>query len=278
MLTKAQKRTIKSILRLIETGSIKPQYSKLVILDDGAGITYGEMQTTENGGGLHILLAIYINKKGIFAQELLPYMEKLYDGQPANRSRKFALTQNEAFKALLVRMGNEDPLMAEAQSDFFDRYYFTPALNLCMKYEITTPLGIAVVFDSCIQSGVSATEATHLPDFTEQYDGVPSSPDDPAFAEWDKNKDGELDAVEREQGFISKYILYRFAFLTQHRRLAVRNSAYRMQLFQNLVDADNWFLTLPTKVGWVNAEIETSSGETRHVTKEVTLSLEEMEA
>jgi hypothetical protein len=49
------------------------------------------------------------------------------------------------FKNLLVRAAKEDPLMKEAQDEFFDKAYWTPAFKWFTEQEFTLPLSMLVI-------------------------------------------------------------------------------------------------------------------------------------
>jgi len=125
-LTALQHKAIKAVLNMIETGEPVGKYDLLVILDDGAGITFGKTQTTENGGGLYILLNKYIELKGKYANNFGQFIPHLYyRGGPS--SRKFQLTNNQTFKNTLVMAARNDIIMRRAQDVFFDENYYNPA-------------------------------------------------------------------------------------------------------------------------------------------------------
>jgi chitosanase len=61
---------------------------------------------------------MYCEQGGAFAAQFGPYLP-LIGGKP--------LVDDSHFKNLLVRAAMEDPLMKEAQDEFFDKVYWTPA-------------------------------------------------------------------------------------------------------------------------------------------------------
>lgn len=244
---------IKAIETIIETGVYKKDsYSQLVVLDDEAGITFGKNQTTENGGGLHKLLTIYLTdndlKNNMFGEKLKPFMDMLYDG--SDRKKKFALTGNGDFKELLVEAAQRDRKMREAQRKHFHNNYFRPMYELSLDYNITLPLGLMVFYDMGIQSGPA-----YAKQLIDKFNREWMPPD-----KFDLDKDGEVDdreftdeeELELEQAWISGLIDFRLKFLLEFNSsrnpkftLVVRRSSYRMYSMQSYASNGQWDLSLP---------------------------------
>lgn len=245
--------TIKAIETIIETGKYeKGSYDTLVRLPDGAGITWGKNQTTENSGGIYKVLEYYLNdpklKDNMFGEQLRPYMDKLYDGK--DRRKKGALTNDEAFGNLLIEASKRDRKMREAQRRHFHNNYFRPMYELALDYDITLPLGLMVFYDMGIHSGPRF--ATQLID---KFDKEWTPP-----AKFDVDQDGEIDDkeftdeewLELEKAWIKGLIEFRLNWLLtfkssrrpKHTRV-VRRSSYRMYAMEYYAEQEEWDLELP---------------------------------
>jgi len=139
---------------LMETGSFRGDPGKVDVLaestgkDDGAGISYGTSQATENSGSLWSLLYLtYPAQGGAYVEALAPYQEQLYPQGP-----KGALTQDQTFRRLLAQIGRDDPAMSRAQGVFFYQHYMVPALWICERFALSEGLSLVAIYDFCIQS------------------------------------------------------------------------------------------------------------------------------
>ena len=71
-------------------------------------------------GNLAKLVKNYVAANGIFSNKLKPFAPKV---------GVTALTDDETFKGLLKKAGNEDPVMRTVQDVFFDETYYKPAMG-----------------------------------------------------------------------------------------------------------------------------------------------------
>src|SRR5690606_12408173 len=81
------------------------------------------------------------------AKKLVPYLKGLSD--PSQRHKYAA---NKTFKNLLIEASSE-PEMRFAQSKIFETNYLEPAIQAVTGSGWSTPLALAVVYDSMIQGG-----------------------------------------------------------------------------------------------------------------------------
>lgn len=160
-LTPNQIKAGKCLNQLWENGSFKGNPAHLTVVreetgrDDGAGISYGKSQATENGGSLWPLLyEDYPAEGGRFTEELAPYRSQLYP-----QGEKDALTENEDFRSLLIQIGKEDPAMSSAQNKLFDRRYWQPAMVICDYFGLKRAFSAAAIYDLVIQNGPGSQEA-----------------------------------------------------------------------------------------------------------------------
>ncbi|MCX8030793.1 MAG: chitosanase [Thermodesulfovibrionales bacterium] len=223
MLIADKKNLIQRIINVFETGVPEGKYDKLVIYDDGINgtyqITYGRSQTTEQGNLLK-LIEIYIDNNGKFADDFVPYLEKI---------GKQPLSNDENFKNLLIKAAREDQTMRESQDIFFDGLYWLPALNWLQKNGFELPLSGLVVYDSFVHSG-------GVPMFLRKR-----------FRESPPSKGGN------EKKWITSYVEIRRQWLKYHERTLLRKTIYRTQTFFNEIEKDNWYLEiLPINTNGVN--------------------------
>lgn len=209
--TKKQKAAVKAIVSCHETGKPVGNYSALVVLKDDAGITYGSHQATHKSGSLHKIVQMYCNMSNSPVSKALdPYVAGFKN--PALR-HKYA--QDTKLKNLLKAAGKEAP-MRYAQDKVFEVNYFEPALRAVEGSKWTSPLALAVVYDSVIQGG------------------------------WTKVRD-RVKAPD-EKSWIKAYVAARRRWLSSSKRGVVRNSVYRMKTFENLIARGNWNLDVPITV------------------------------
>lgn len=264
--TKDTIRSIKAILRLFESNSVEGNYDSLVVFDgendDGAGITFGAEQTTENGGGLFKLLKLYEDLEGFYSLLLKPFLENLYDGE--DRSKKDNLTYNTKFREILIKAARKDPIMKSAQDLFFEQHYLVPAFDLFDQYSFKLPLTAAIIYDTCIHSGpgdylAEEPEKWGAALLLWRFDENRTTPDLPGLEDDETmcgvgglvpEDEGEIepwtdqDFENAEKNFIKDYVLDRLKWLETHKKKSVRMTTYRMHSFLKLISDDKWDLDL----------------------------------
>lgn len=208
-----QKQTIKAIVNIFETGEIRGDYGAVAVLPGDPGhLSYGRSQATLGGGSLFTVLDEYCRRADArFASGLNPYL-------PRVQNKDLTLDYDAAFHAILKEAG-EDPAMQAAQDNFFDRAYFLPACESAERMGIASPLGQAVVYDSCIQGG------------------------------WVRLRD-ELPVPAEcggEVSWIARYVARRRMWLVS-RGAPLSETAYRMDTFARLIARNNQNLALPIEV------------------------------
>ena len=217
MLTELQKKAAQAIINIFETGSVLGKYDSVVsVAGDPGGLTYGAKQTTINSGNLHLLIKAYTEAEGaLFAEELRPYLSRL-------KNKDQSLNRNATLHSILRQAGQE-PVMIQEQDAFFDRVYWTPALNSATAINIQTALGIAVVFDSITHGswGLIRDRTT--------------------------NKFGNISSIG-EKNWIKNYVNVRRDWLANHSIQILHLTVYRMDAFKKVIQADNWELNLPFTV------------------------------
>ena len=226
MLTPLQKQTAQAIVNLFETSSARGDYGAVTVIPGDTGhLSFGRSQTTLGSGNLHALLQRYCSNAGArFGPRLAPWLERV--------EQRDTTLDHELRLHNLLRATADDPVMREMQDLFFDEGYWQPAARIAAGMGITTPLGLAVVYDSLIQGS------------------------------WKTVRDLTIDhaghlAELGERAWIEAYIATRHAWLAGHRRSDLRATAYRMEAFLRLAEQGYWGLELPLVVR--GAELSTAT-------------------
>ncbi|MCA9916283.1 MAG: chitosanase, partial [Anaerolineae bacterium] len=196
--------TVAALMTFLETGRYDfESYALVAILPDGAGISYGKNQATENSGSLRKVVQYYIEHNGQRMPEAVSYSGRLY----GNGAPKGGLTDDEDFKSFLRETGKSDPVMQRAQRAVFHNEYMRPALGLASEYDITLPLGLLAIYDVCIQSGPSAAKKL-LESFNESW-APPEKFDVDADGFIDDREFTKEEEEELEIAFVDGFIAYR---------------------------------------------------------------------
>ncbi len=227
MLSELQKETAQAIVNIFETGSVRGDYARVTLLTGDSGhLTYGRAQTTLGSGNLHLLIKAYCATPGAaYARALKPYLPQLADID-------LRLDTDWTFRNVLKEAGG-DPVMRDAQDDFFDRVYWTPAMASARRTGLGEALSAAVVYDSAVHGSWTA-----MRDRTTAKAGSASS------------------AGERK--WIGAYLDTRRDWLASHSNSLLRKTVYRMDAFRALAASGNWSLDLPMTVRGVRIDTDTA--------------------
>jgi chitosanase len=226
MLTTTQQKTAEAIVNIFETSEVRGNYGDVTLIAGDTGhLTFGRSQTTLGSGNLHKLLSQYCGNGGArFGAALTPFL-------PRVKSKDVSLDA-EAHLHNVLRASADDPVMRDIQDVFFDGTYWKPAVRSSEKERITTPLGMAVVYDSHVHGS--------WPDLRDRTRAAVGSV-----------------AAAGERTWITRYVATRRDWLAKHQREDLRKTVYRMDAFQSLIDQDFWSLALPLVVR--GKEISTAS-------------------
>lgn len=216
VLPASQAQAAKAIINIFETGEVRGHYGMVTLLPGDTGrLTYGRAQTTLGSGNLHLLIARYCATVGArFGARLRAWL-------PALAARSTAPDGDTKLHNLL-RACADDPVMRDVQDAFFDEVYWEPAMRAANRMGIRSPLGVAVVYDGWVHGSWPA-----LRDRT--------------------NAAGSLQEVG-EHEWIQRYVRTRRDWLATHPNALLRQTVYRMDAFQRLIDQDAWGLPLPLVV------------------------------
>lgn len=217
MLDDLQVKTAQAIVNIFETGRALGDYGRVTLIKGDTGhLTYGRSQTTLASGNLYLLIRAYCEEpESMYGTALTQYLDRL-------AGKDFSLDADMPFRALL-RDAGDDPCMHGVQNRFFDRIYWTPAINDASHTGIFSALGTAVVYDSRIHGSWKLVR-----DMTTRSQGT-------------------LSALG-EQKWINCYVSERRNWLTRHPNPALHPTAYRMDAFLQLIQGRKWELALPITV------------------------------
>lgn len=214
ILNNTQKRVIERVINAFETGSADGNYAAISIFNDGPGgirqITYGRSQTTEYGN-LRELVQNYASAGGTFSAALKPF---------AARIGTTPLTNDAAFKDLLRKAGQLDPVMKRVQDAFFDSRYFRPAAAWADQQGFRLPLSMLVIYDSYIHSGSIRQSIRAM------FPEVPPS--------------GGGD----EKAWVAAYVNARHKYLANNPNPQVHPTVYRTLCFKEQIQKGNWSLDI----------------------------------
>lgn len=228
--------TIDRMLAVVETGKLPTPdaYGTATVLADGAGISYGLHQGTDRGGTLDAIVMRYLDLGGAFAEQFRAYLPRLAANETAALDPKALPRWCSDLMELLGRAARQDALMRRAQDEVFRERYALPAESQAASMGLSFPLSIAVVYDTCVQSG---------------SDGVARIRS--RFPEVPPARGGD------ERAWTAAYVRARRAWLAGYSSgnaghdEAVHRSVYRMDWFQAVIAAGNWRLCAPFKWGSV---------------------------
>ena len=202
-----------AIVHVFETSRPFGDYAACVVLDDGAGISYGINQFTHRSGSLAVVVEKYLQAKGVVGAAVM--LENLALLQSKTTTAIAKLSANATMKKAL-RAAAVTSEMKRAQEKTAFELYLKPALDLCEKYGFTEPLSLAVIYDSIVHGS-----------FFRVARGVDVGP-------------------RNEREWITAYVRRRDAWLASFPRLV--NTRYRTRFFLNQIAISNWSLRTPLTV------------------------------
>jgi chitosanase len=230
---KEKKRIIQSVLSVFETGKTEPDYGAVVVLDDGAGITYGKHQSTDGGeSSLDKIVLRYMDRAGTYTEKLAPYVELLAEDATADVDPK-NLPRWVTELMIILKVAADDPIMQEAQDSIFDEHYWNPAASQAEDMKLVYPLSWLVCYDSTIHSGVNGISNIRR-----------------RFAEMPPSRGGD------EKEWVFAYLHARRNWLISSSRSIVRATVYRIDAMLDMLHKSNWDLNVPIIISKPRAVIE----------------------
>lgn len=220
-LKKWQEDKMQAVLNVFETGKTELAYDGIYIYEDGLNkrkqvtLSLGFTEDSwDDGGSLGSLLAIYIESRGRYANQLFGYIRKVGTG---------VLWKDESFKALLKQAAQNDLLFCECQDYTYKALYVHPARRKTEQLGLTLALSALVVEDSFLHGS---------------FDNVRT-----LFPEVPPSKGGD------EKAWIKAYCIARREWWKNHTKNPWKGQdgkgTYRMDCFLDCIARGNWELNLP---------------------------------
>jgi len=211
--SKTDKLKALAIVHLFETSRPFGNYAACVVLNDGAGISYGINQFTHRSGSLLNVVERYLKNGGRVGAAVLN--SRIADLRDNSRASILRLSDDAGFKNAL-KAAAVTREMRSAQIAAADQLYLRPAIEICERFGFTLPLSLAVVYDSIVHGSFHRVARTVTAD--------------------------EAD----EKAWITAYVRRRDQWLLSYTRLAP--TRYRTRFFLSQIGISNWELTLPVSV------------------------------
>ncbi len=216
-----------AIVRIFETSQPFGDYAACVVLDDGAGISYGICQFTHRSGSLAEVVDRYLENGGKVGVTILTALRSaLRDTSVAAIAK---LAANGPLRHALRAAAVTREMKAAQEAVAFERY-LAPAIALCSKLGFTRPLSLTIVYDSLVHGS-----------FYRVARGVSAD-------------------RSNEQAWVTAYVRRRDAWLASYPRLAA--TRYRTRFFLNQIAVSNWELRLPINVHGVRLTSGSFTSET----------------
>ncbi|HVF47288.1 MAG TPA: chitosanase [Pyrinomonadaceae bacterium] len=222
-MTEIDKLKAMAMVHIFETSRPFGDYSACVVLDDGAGVSYGINQFTHRSGSLREVVERYLATGALAGRNVLAAAMPLL--KSTSRPAIDRLASDAAFKRAL-KAAASTPEMRTAQTAVAFERYLRPALDICRSRGFALPLSLAVVYDSVTHGSWERIAARVTPL------GV--------------IRKASKDATLTEKAWITEYVRRRHLWLTHLPRLRATN--YRTRFFLGQIAIGNWELRLPLNV------------------------------
>lgn len=143
----AWRRTIFAITSVFETGTPEGDPAAYQTYDAGI-ISYGRHQATLSSGNLGRVVQAYVQRSSSPTSEALQqeYLQRLLN-------QDNSLRQDGRLRNLLIAAASESA-MREAQEIIFAQNFYQPSVESARQYRLSTPLGLACLYDTRIQGGL----------------------------------------------------------------------------------------------------------------------------
>lgn len=217
-LTAQQRKTAQAIIQIFETGRLSAKSYGAVsnAVGDAGGLSYGTHQVSLMSGNLYLLLRSYVDRGGVQAKRISPFLDRIADKDRAVGAS--AVLQSA------LRDAGSDPIMKAVQDEYFDANFWRPSARDAQARKFVTPLAYALSFDGHIQGGWGRI-APRVPN------------------------------TLKEKDWCRTYVAERRRWLANGHGL-VPKTVYRMDEFSKLIAANNWDLKLPIVIRGVKIGAE----------------------
>lgn len=202
-----------AIVHIFETGKPFGDYAACVVLDDGAGISYGINQFTHRSGSLLAVVEKYLALGGAVGREAIA--ERLPVLKRTSKAAIEKLAADAQFKKALMAAAITREMRDAQEAVMFEKY-LEPAVKECEQLGFVLPLSLAVVYDSVVHGS------------------------------WEKIRDRVVTGKATEKEWITDYVRQRDAWLSGIARL--KKTTYRTKLFLGQIATGRWELEMPMNV------------------------------
>ena len=217
--TRSDKLKALAIVNVFETSKPFGDYAACVVLNDGAGISYGIAQFTHRSGSLLAVVEAYLAAGGaVGAQTISECLPQLRQQSGAAIKQ---LAANTRFKNAL-RAAASTAEMQAAQRQVATDKYLLPAVRECERRGFMLPLSLAVLYDSMVHGSWERVAAMVTASASRSSTPI------------------------AEKGWILEYLRKRHLWLSNIPRL--RATTYRTKFFLGQVAVGNWDLKFPFSV------------------------------
>lgn len=201
-----------AIVNVFETSKPFGDYAACVVLNDGAGVSYGINQFTHRSGSLLAVVKTYLANGGQIGRKVLEM--NLLKLQTTSAKTINILAADRSFRKALKAAAVSREMRFAQNRVAFERY-LKPAIEVCRGYRFTHPLSLAVIYDS-INHG-----------------------------SWEKIR-GRVGECDSEKAWITEYVRKRDAWLMSMPRLV--STRYRTRFFLDQIAVGRWDLDLPLTI------------------------------
>ena len=140
--------TIWAITSIFETGQPNGNIAAYQTVDNGI-ISYGKHQATLSSGNLNNVIQAYVALSNSPISQALRqegYIERI-------AAKDESLRDDNRLRQLLTSAAT-DPAMGTAQDNVFAQGFYQPTIAQAQTYRLTSPLGVACLYDTLIQGGL----------------------------------------------------------------------------------------------------------------------------
>ncbi len=142
-----QQRRTEALVSFFEHSTLEKQYSYWYALGDGRGYTLGWIGFTTSSGSAAEVIRRYKEVRELAPiVRYLPELDRLKQGFQGDVSGLDGLPEAWAQAAA-------DPLFQQAQDEVARDWYYAPAQRYAAQLGTTTPLALALLYDTAIQHG-----------------------------------------------------------------------------------------------------------------------------
>ena len=217
-----------AIVNIFETGKPFGDFAACVVLNDGAGISYGTNQFTHRSGSLADVVERYLELDGtvgrVVFEGALSYLRRSEPAIVRSLARDARLK-----KALRSAASTREMRLAQVEIAF--ERYLKPAVDECTRLGFVLPLSLAVVYDGKVHGSYERfRDNVRVAPL-----GVPTSV-----------RTAEAVALTFEKAWITGYVRQRDRWLRSVPRL--RTTSYRTKFFLDQIKVGRWELELPLDV------------------------------